>query len=319
MEKKPLITHMYSADPSANVFNGKLYIYPSHDLDVEMEQNDNGDQYAMNDYHVYEMDDMTKPPKDLGRILHVDDVPWATRQMWAPDAAEKNGKFYFYFPARDKDDIFRIGVAVAPTPSGPFTPRKEPIKGSFSIDPCIFTDIDGSAYLTFGGMWGGQLEKWQTGTFNPDAREPVGNEKAFCPKIAKMTGDMLEFAEKPRDLVIVDDAGQPLSAGDHDRRYFEGPWMHKYNGTYYFSYSTGDTHQLVYATSSTPYGPYTFRGVILTPVLGWTTHHSIVEYKGQWYLFYHDCELSKGINHKRNVKFCKLEYRADGSIVTINP
>ncbi len=319
LEKKPLITHMYSADPSANVFNGKLYIYPSHDLDIEMESNDNGDQYAMVDYHVYEMDDMTKPPKDLGEVLNVKDVPWADKQMWAPDCAEKNGKYYFYFPARAPDGIFRIGVAVGKAPGGPFTAQPAPIKGSFSIDPCIFPDTDGKYYLSFGGIWGGQLDKWKTGTFDPEGGERPDNEPAVTPKIALMADDMLEFAEKPRDIIIVDDAGKPLLSGDRNRRYFEGPWMHKYNDTYYFSYSTGDTHQLVYATSKNVYGPYTWRGVILTPVLGWTTHHSIVEYNGQWYLFYHDCELSKGINHKRNVKFCKLEYRADGSIVTINP
>ncbi|HNX93801.1 MAG TPA: glycoside hydrolase family 43 protein [Holophaga sp.] len=319
IEKKPLITHMYSADPSANVFNGKLYIYPSHDLDIETIDNDNGDQYAMVDYHVYEMEDMNEYPKDLGCILHLKDVPWASKQMWAPDAAEKDGKFYFYFPARDKDDIFRIGVAVADSPAGPFKAQPEPIKGSLSIDPCIFPDEDGKYYLSFGGLWGGQLDKWKTGTFDPEGGEPADDQPAVCPKIALMSDDMLEFAEKPRDIVIVDENGVPLKAGDRTRRYFEGPWMHKYNGTYYLSYSTGDTHLLVYATADNPYGPFTYRGVILTPVLGWTTHHSIVEYKGEWYLFYHDCEMSKGVNHKRNVKFAKLEYRPDGSIVTISP
>ena len=159
----------------------------------------------------------------------------------------------------------------------------------------------------------------EDGTFDPNGGEPPDEADAVYPKIAKLTSDMLEFAEKPRDLVITDDAGKALKAGDRTRRFFEGPWIHKYNGTYYFSYSTGDTHQLVYATSKNIYGPYTWGGVILTPVLGWTTHHSIVEYQGKWYLFYHDCELSGGVNHKRNVKFTSLEYRADGSIVTINP
>ncbi len=310
---------MYSADPSANVMNGKLYIFPSHDLDVEMESNDNGDQYCMEDYHVYEMDDMSQPPKDLGQILHMKNVPWVSQQMWAPDAVLKNGKVYFYFPARDKDGLFRIGVAVADKPEGPYTPQKQPIKDSFSIDPCIFNDDDNVSYLAFGGIWGGQLDKWKTGTFDPQGGEPPDDQNAVCCKIARMQDDMLEFAEKPRDIVVVDEKGVPLKAGDRNRRFFEGPWIHKYNDTYYFSYSTGDTHQLVYATSKNIYGPYTWQGVILTPVLGWTTHHSIVEYKGKWYLFYHDCEMSKGINHKRNVKFCTLEYRPDGSIVTLNP
>ena len=95
--------------------------------------------------------------------------------------------------------------------------------------------------------------------------------------------------------------------------------MHKYNGKYYFSYSTGTTHYLVYATGDSPMGPFTYQGRIMEPVIGWTTHHSIIEYHGKWYLFYHDCELSGGINHRRTVKYRELKYREDGSIITIDP
>jgi hypothetical protein len=90
--------------------------------------------------------------------------------------------------------------------------------------------------------------------------------------------------------------------------------MHRYNGTYYFSYSTGDTHFLAYATGSSPWGPFTYRGKILDPVLGWTTHHSIVEFQGKWYLFYHDCELSKGVDHLRSVKVREIVYDEAGDI-----
>jgi len=130
---------------------------------------------------------------------------------------------------------------------------------------------------------------------------------------------MLGFAEPPRDVVITDEHGQPLKAGDNARRFFEASWMHKYRGTYYFSWSTGDTHFIVYATGSSPYGPFRYRGRILEPVLGWTNHHSIVEYQGQWYLFYHDAQLSDGQTHLRNIKVAKLTHREDGSIETINP
>ncbi len=123
--------------------------------------------------------------------------------------------------------------------------------------------------------------------------------------------------EAPRDLVILDQQGQPLKAGDHDRRFFEASWMHKHNGKYYFSYSTGDTHLLCYATSDTLYGPYTYQGVILTPVVGWTTHHSICEFKGKWYLFYHDSKPSGGRTWLRSLKVVELEYLPDGSIKTI--
>jgi len=130
---------------------------------------------------------------------------------------------------------------------------------------------------------------------------------------------MRGLAEPPRDAVILDETGQPLKAGDTARRFFEGPWMHRYNGKYYLSYSTGDTHYLVYATGDSPYGPFTYRGRILEPVLGWTTHHSIVEHEGLWYLFYHDAQASDGQTHLRNIKVTRLVHRPDGTIETITP
>ena len=130
---------------------------------------------------------------------------------------------------------------------------------------------------------------------------------------------MKSFRERPRTVRILDGNGEPIKAGDEDRRFFEGPWMHKYNGLYYLSYSTGTTHYICYATGEDPRGPFTYRGRILEPVIGWTTHHSITEYHGKWYLFYHDCELSGGINHRRNVKFTELHYNPDGTIQTIFP
>jgi beta-xylosidase len=316
--KKPLVTDMYTADPAAHVFEGKLYIYPSHDLDHDTPPSQNGDQYDMEDYHVFSMDNMHSYPVDQGQVLHVSQVPWATKQMWAPDAAFKNGTYYFYFPARDKDNLFRIGVATSPSPAGPFIPQPQYITGSFSIDPCVFVDDDGQAYMYFGGLWGGQLEKWQTGQFDPNGVEPADGQPALGPRMAKLSADMLSFAGPAKEVSIVDEKGQPLLADDHMRRFFEACWMHKYNGTYYLSYSTGDTHYLAYSTSPSPTGPFTFRGYVLKPVKGWTTHHSIVEFQGKWYLFYHDDQLS-GVDHKRNIKVTELTYNADGSINPIKP
>ena len=325
-QNQPLVRHIYTADPSAHVFDGKIYVYPSHDLDVEVSDNDNGDQYVMEDYHILKMDSVTSECVDCGEALHMKDIPWVSKQMWAPDCACKNGKYYLYFPARDKEGIFRIGVATCDTPDGKFIPESEPIKGSFSIDPCSFVDDDGRAYLVFGGLWGGQLEKWQTGSFVmgdpnmiPGSDGPQGNENALGPQIAELTDDMLQFKSAPKQLIIYDENGEPLKACDEKRRYFEGPWMHKYNGKYYLSYSTGTTCYLVYATSDSPMGPFTYGGKILEPVIGWTTHHSIVEIDGKWYLFYHDSSLSGGVNSKRCVKFRELKYDADGKIITMNP
>lgn len=318
-EREPLVTHIYTADPSAHIYNGRIYIYPSHDLPHDGEDNDNGDEYLMQDYHVLTMDDVDAECVDNGEVLHIKDVPWADSQMWAPDAAYKNGMYYLIFPARDKEGNFRLGVASSKEPTGPFQAEENYIAGSFSIDPAVFADDDGKVYVYFGGLWGGQLEKYKTGAFDPNGTEPAPMEPALLPRCAVMSEDMRSFAKEPISVEILDENGKPLLAGDEERRYFEGPWMHKYNGTYYFSYSTGTTHYIVYATADNPFGPFTYRGRILEPVIGWTTHHSIVEFKGKWYLFYHDCEYSGGINHRRTVKYTELRYHEDGTIQTIFP
>ncbi len=316
---QPLVTHIFTADPSAHVFDGKIYIYPSHDLDHDGPDNDNGDQYRMEDYHVLSLDDIGSPCVDHGEALHMKDVPWVSNQMWAPDVAYKNGTYYLFFPARDKDGIFRIGVATSKNPAGPFTAEPDYIPGSYSIDPAVFVDDDGKAYIYYGGLWGGQLEKWATGTFIPNAEGPAVTDPALGPIVAELSDDLLTFKDEPKMITILDEHGNPLTAGDEDRRYFEGPWMHKYNGYYYLSYSTGSTHYLVYAISKNPEGPFTYQGRILEPVIGWTTHHSIIQFKDKWYLFYHDSSLSGGVNHKRCVKYTELKYNEDGTIVTIKP
>ncbi len=319
MSDKPLITHLFTADPSAHVFNGRIYLYPSHDRETNIPANDNGDQYDMADYHVFSLDSIGGPVTDHGVALALADVPWASRQLWAPDAGTKDGTYYLYFPARDRDSIFRIGVALSSVPEGPFTPDPEPIAGSYSIDPCCFVDEDGQAYLYFGGIWGGQLQCWTSGRFDPDGKEPPGDVPALVPRVARLGDDMRSFAGDILPLSILDAEGQPLRADDHERRFFEAAWMHKRDGLYYFSYSTGDTHYLVYATGDNPLGPFTYRGRILEPVIGWTTHHSIVEYQGKWYLFYHDASLSGGISHLRCVKAAEIFYGADGTILPVTP
>jgi hypothetical protein len=317
-DKKPIVEHIYTADPSAHVFNGKLYVYPSHDRETDIKSNDNGDQYDMNDYHVFSMEEVGGPVTDHGVALKQDDVPWVSKQLWAPDAATKNGKFYLFFPARDNEGIFRIGVAEGDKPEGPFKADPEPIQGSFSIDPASFVDDDGQAYLYFGGLWGGQLQHWATGKFST-AKEPEPTEgPALSAKVAKLSEDMKSFASEVQDVVIQDEAGKPIHSSDHDRRFFEAAWCHKYNGKYYFSYSTGDTHYLAYAIGDSPLGPFTYGGRILEPVLGWTTHHSIAEFKGKWYLFYHDTSMS-GENHLRCVKIREIVYDEQGKIQLAEP
>lgn len=161
-----LVKHIYTADPSAHVFNGKVYLYPSHDIDAGIPFNDNGDHFGMRDYHVFSMDGIDGEVTDHGVALDIDDVPWAKRQMWAPDAAFKNGKYYFYFPAKDYDDIFHIGVAVGDRPEGPFVAQPHWIKDSFSIDPAVFYEKkSGHHFMYFGGLWGDSC--------NATKREPI--------------------------------------------------------------------------------------------------------------------------------------------------
>jgi len=148
---------IYTADPSAHVFEGKLYVYPSHDWDADLVEDDQGSMYDMKDYHVYSFNNINEPITDHGKVLDKKDIPWVGRQLWAPDAAEKDGKYYLYFPAKDKQDIFRIGVATSNKPEGPFTPLPEPMANAYSIDPAVFKDDDGSYYMYVGGIWGGAI------------------------------------------------------------------------------------------------------------------------------------------------------------------
>ncbi|KAJ6258315.1 Beta-xylosidase [Drechslerella dactyloides] len=313
---QPLVSHIYTADPSAHVFNDRIYIYPSHDRETDIEDNDNGDQYDMVDYHVFSMPSIGGKVTDHGPVLRQEDIPWVSKQLWAPDAATKNGKYYLYFPARDAEGIFRIGVAISDKPEGPFTPDEEYIPGSYSIDPACLVDDDGQAYLYFGGVWGGQLQCWQTGKYDHawyGPQEPKGDGPALLPRVGKLSEDMRTFVDGVKEVSILDEDGQLLIADDHDRRFFEAAWVHKYNSKYYFSYSTGDTHYLCYAIGDSPMGPFTYAGRILEPVEGWTTHHSIVEVEKRWYLFHHDTSLS-GKNHLRCVKVRELLYDEEGKL-----
>lgn len=316
-EERYLFPADYMADPSVHVFNGRLYIYPSHDRESGIPENDNGDHFDMNDYHVLSTDDVMKGEiVDHGVALKVADIPWAGRQLWDCDIACKDGKYYLYFPLKDRNDIFRMGVAISDKPEGPFIPQPDPIRGSYSIDAAVFRDDDGSYYMYFGGIWGGQLQRYRDNKAIESPCLPADNEPALPSRVVKLSDNMLEFAEEPRPVIVLGEDGKPLFAGD-PHRFFEASWMHKYKGKYYFSYSTGDTHLLCYAVGDNPYGPFTYQGVILTPVVGWTTHHSIAEYKGKWYLFYHDCVPSGGKTWLRSLKVVELEYDEEGKIQTI--
>ena len=315
---QPLVKHIYTADPSAHVFNDRVYIYPSHDTSTGTKEDDIGSHFDMRDYHILSMDSVGAPVTDHGVALHIKDVPWAGRQLWAPDAAFANNTYYLYFPAKNKKDVFQIGVATSKKPEGPFVAEKDPITGSYSIDPAVFKDEDGSFYMYFGGIWGGQLQRWNNNKYDSASGNRNADEMAVLPRVAKLGADMKTFSGQVKEVQILDANGKPFTEKANDKRFFEGSWVFKKDGKYYFTYSTGDTHNLVYATGTSPYGPFTYQGIILNPVEGWTSHHSIIPARGRWWLFYHDTQLS-GKTHLRNVKVTELKFNADGSIQTVTP
>lgn len=319
MKERYLYPKDYMADPSAHVFDNKIFVYPSHDWDSGAAFDDDGGHFQMKDYHVLRIDGdpMNGTVTDCGKILDVADVAWAEKQMWDNDVVEKNGHYYLIFSAKDYNGVFHLGVAVSDSPEGPFKACDNPIRGSYSIDPCVFKDDDGRIYVYFGGIWGGQLQWYKDNKALKNEYLPKEKELPIPSRVALMTDDVQQFAEAPKPVIIVGKNGQPLTADD-PHRFFEASWMHKYNGKYYFSYSTGDTHLICYATSDNPYGPFEYKGVILDPVVGWTTHHCITEYNGQWFLFHHDCVPSNGTTWLRSLKVSPLTYSPDGLINKVN-
>lgn len=310
---QPLVSHIYTADPSAHVFNNRIYVYPSHDTATGTAEDDLGSHFNMMDYHILSMDSVGGTVTDHGIALNIKNIPWAGRQLWAPDAAFANGKYYLYFPVKDKQDVFRMGVAVSDKPEGPFAAEPSPITGSYSIDPSVFKDDNGDFYMYFGGIWGGQLQRWNENQYDSTAGNRKPEELAVLPRMAKLSKDMKSFTESVKEIKIVDETGNLFTEKDNSKRFFEAAWVFKYNGKYYFTYSTGDTHFINYAIGDNPYGPFTYKGIILDPVEGWTNHHSIIESNGKWFLFYHDVQLS-GKTHLRNVKVTELKFNTDGSI-----
>ena len=286
--QNPIIRDQYTADPTARVFNGRMYLYPSHDIvsPVEPEKK----WFSMEDYHVFSSDNLTDWT-DHGVIVTQNKVPWVQRDsyaMWAPDCVEKDGRYYFYFPAapRGKERKgFGVGVAVAQHPEGPFMPMWRPIEGLHGIDPCVLIDPkDGKAYIYWAGMG-----MW----------------------MARLKDNMMELDSEPQQV-------QKLPEG-----FKEGPFVFSHGGKYYYTFPwvRDSTETLAYAMGDSPMGPFEFKGVIMdeSPVACWTNHHSTVEYCGQWYLFYHHNDYSPNFDKLRSARCDRLYFNADGTIQKVTP
>lgn len=288
--QNPIIRDQYSADPSARVFGDKVYLYPSHDILGAPGQGRPG-WFCMEDYHVFSSADLNNW-QDHGVIIHQDKVDWVkptSYSLWAPDCIYKNGKYYFYFPAPAKDTTlgrgFFIGVAVSDYPEGPFVPQPAPIKNVRGIDPNVFIDRDGKAYLY-----------WSAGHIF----------------VAGLRDDLLELETEPVIIPNLPEKGLK-----------EGPFMFERNGIYYLTYPhvENQIERLEYATGDNPMGPFTMKGVIMdeSPTGCWTNHHSFIQYNEQWYLFYHHNDYSPKFDKNRSVRIDSMFFNTDGSIQKVIP
>lgn len=320
-EKSLLLASDHSADPSARVINGVLYVIASHDRPNRRAEDDKGAHFDMRSYKLLRFSDDMGVVEDVGDILALGTIPWAGKQLWAPDMLAVGGRVFAYFPARDRKGRFRIGAAVADRPEGPWTVQKEPIQGTYSIDPGMLA-TGGKVFMYWGGLLGGELQNYPVanGGF-VEAEVPAKGDPLRC-RVAELGEDMVSLAGEVKEIVIVDEEGVEIQAEDARRIFFEGPFVYErvVGGVtvFYLLYSTGFSHLIQHATASSPLGPFTWRGVVLTPPEGWTSQVSVVEYIGKSWLFYHDAKRS-GKTHLRDVKFQELKYREDGSIKTMSP
>lgn len=282
----PLIMDQFTADPTARVFEGRIYVYPSHDILASPGKGRPG-WFCMEDYHVFSSENLLDWI-DNGGIVSQTSVPWVDPNgysMWAPDCVFKDGKYYFYFPSMSRNRRWGIGVCIADRPHGPFRPEPQPIKGATGIDPCVFIDKDGKAYLYY------------------------SLNRIF---VARLKDNMVELESQPKPIGNLPTRGL-----------IEGPFVFERNGIYYLTYPhvENKTERLEYATADNPMGPFQPRGVVMdeSPSGCWTNHHSIVEYKGQWYLFYHDKDLSPGFDKNRSIRADYLYFNEDGTIQKVTP
>ncbi len=288
--QNPIITDQFTADPSARVFEGRVYLYPSHDI-LAAEGWGRVGWFCMEDYHVFSSVDLVDWT-DHGVILSQEKIPWAhpkAYSLWAPDAVWRNGKYFFYFPAPAKDTSygrgFRVGVAVSDRPYGPFVAQAEPMKNVHGIDPNPFIDKDGQVYL----YWA--------------ARNIYA---------AKLKENMLEIDGDPQVIQGLPEKGLK-----------EGPYLSERKGIYYMTYPhvQDSTERLEYAVADNPMGPFKIAGVIMdeSPTGCWTNQHSIIEFRNQWYLFYHHNDLSPHFDKNRSVRVDSLFFNDDGTIRKVVP
>ncbi len=281
-EGNPLVRDVFTADPTARVFGDRLYVYTSHDRD-------DADYFYMTDWCVFSTDDMVNWTEHVD-FFGLKDIPWAKDMAWAPDCVKRGRKYYFYYPV----ERAKIGVAVSDNPTSGFVDSGKPLVdntgqiehiGPEPIDPSVIVH-KGQAYMFFG------------------CRE-------F--RMVKLKRNMVETKGEIIEPTIIGNEGHPEHFGGY---YGEGPFIFKRNDIFYLLYANGwgPKSTMVYATATSPEGPFTYQGEVMDPVSSFTSHGSIVEFNGEWYVFYHTKDLS-GKDYRRSIAFDKITFDKDGKIV----
>ncbi|WP_037305643.1 glycoside hydrolase family 43 protein [Amycolatopsis orientalis] len=283
----PIVQHIHTADPAPLVHNGRVYLYTGHD-------EDNSTWFTMKEWRVWSSADMVNWT-DHGSPMNLATFTWAKSDAWAGQAIERNGKFYWYVPVTSKaTGRYAIGVAVADSPTGPFRDALgHPLAENGEIDPTVFIDDNGQAYL----YWG-----------NPNLW------------YAKLNPDMISFNGSPAQIPLTTAGfGTRPNGGNRPTLYEEGPWVYKRNGLYYNVFAAKCCSEFIgYSTAPGPTGPWTYRGTVMpTQGSSFTNHPGIIDFKGSSYFFYHNGALPGGGGFTRSVAVEKFDYRPDGTIPTI--
>ncbi|WP_246090637.1 glycoside hydrolase family 43 protein [Nonomuraea deserti] len=284
----PIVQTIYTADPAPLVHNGRVYLYTGHD-------EDGSTYFTMKEWRVWSSADLANWT-DHGSPMSVATFGWASADAWAGQAVYRNGKFYWYVPVKDRaSGQMAIGVGVSNSPTGPFTDAiGRPLVRNGEIDPTVFIDDDGQAYL----YWG-----------NPNLW------------YVRLNADMISYSGSPSQIPLTT-AGFGTRTGNTSRPtlYEEGPWVYKRNGLYYNVFAARCCSEFVaYSTAPGPTGPWTYRGTVMpTQGSSFTNHPGVIDYNGGSYFFYHNGALPGGGGFTRSVAVERFTYNADGSIPTIN-
>lgn len=293
----PVVQTNFTTDPAPMVHNDTLYVYTGHD-------EDGADFFWMQEWRVYSTTDMVNWT-DHGSPLAIEDFEWADDRAWAPQCIERDGKFYFYVPLHSKlTNAMAIGVAVGDTPVGPFRDAigRPLVDGSWDyIDPTVFIDDDGQAYL----YW--------------------GNPEIYYVKLNK---DMVSFdGEVCKVEQTVEGFGAPgpkerVKSTEYKDMYTEGPWFYRRGDKYYLLYAAGGVPEhIAYSMSDSPTGPWRYMGEImpLSDTGSFTNHCGVTDYKGRSYFFYHTGKLPRGGGFGRSIAVEEFSYKPDGTFPIIMP